>query len=622
MSNQAPDDSIFNLEQHFLPAWAKQSPDENRFANYEGETERRGDRRRDRGDRRDRPAERRDRPAGRGPGPSQGPRRRDQRGRDNRGPDDRRRDGPRPPRQDRPAPQPVPLPEINVAFVPDDKGVDSLAKQIKMTGRAYPLFDIAHMILSKPERHSVTFSVCKNAEGNPINPLYLCALDETLWLSAETAMQHLLEKHFTTFYQPERTQVEPPKGTYTFVAQCGMSGVILGPPNHHDYQNQLRKLHAERFSRMPFDTFKARVKIVREETVVKKWIDDQSYKTHYLCLNMPEPLRLETREEAEQHFRETHLPNLVQLVETFRMSGVASRNIRELGLRRLVRQVWEDQRRFPIQVATVLSQQFAASGLQFFKVNKTVTHVAVARPHYLDLEVTPVSEGVRQIVNFINTNPRCTHNQLLEALAPVPGGDDTVEPTPERTAVIADLHWLVHEGHVIEFANGVLETAKKPVVKPPKPAPVPTAPPPAPPSSESTTPVPTATEAGSAVTESAPAASPSPKPQAGAPVPAELTTAGPTPTAIEPAPPSEPKSSESTPVASVEPQSESPAVSESETVKSPEDPPAAAVSPAGSEPAVADTRAMKPTSATNEPSPSSEPEQSPAATSSPEKKQS
>jgi hypothetical protein len=43
------------------------------------------------------------------------------------------------------------------------------------------------------------------------------------------------------------------------------------------------------------------------------------------------------------------------------------------------------------------------------------------------------------------------------------------EPTPEQTAVIADLHWLIHEGHVIEFANGRIETAKKPIPKPPKP---------------------------------------------------------------------------------------------------------------------------------------------------------
>ena len=184
--------------------------------------------------------------------------------------------GDRGPRREERREPPRPLPELNVALIPDDKGVESLARQIKMTGRAFPLFDIAQMILQKPERHMVTFSIKKNAEGQPIQPLFCCALDDTLWLSEDEAVDHVLRKHFGTFYQAERTATEPPKGKYTFVAQCGISGIILGPPNHHDYQNQLRKLHSERFSRMPFEVYKSRVRIVRDEEVVKKWVEDQS----------------------------------------------------------------------------------------------------------------------------------------------------------------------------------------------------------------------------------------------------------------------------------------------------------------------------------------------------------
>ncbi len=51
-----------------------------------------------------------------------------------------------------------------------------------------------------------------------------------------------------------------------------------------------------------------------------------------------------------------------------------------------------------------MSRQFAAHGLQFFKVNKTVIHVSVARPLFLDLETTPVSDGIKRIVNFINAH--------------------------------------------------------------------------------------------------------------------------------------------------------------------------------------------------------------------------
>jgi hypothetical protein len=105
-----------------------------------------------------------------------------------------------------------------------------------------------------------------------------------------------------------------------------------------------------------------------------------------------------------------------------------------------------------------LSQQFASHGLQFFKVNKTVTHVSVARPQFLDLETTPVSENIKRIVEFINAHPKCTRRKLIEALAPTPQPtvievkpeeQKSAEPTPEQNAIIADLHWLVHQGHVI-----------------------------------------------------------------------------------------------------------------------------------------------------------------------------
>lgn len=477
-------DNEFDLEKLFLPAWAQESSSSSKYAKYEGGGERppgRGDRR-DQGRRRPGEGSRFGGPR-RGPGlpadrqgKAAGGRERPQRGRD-----DRR--GPRPD-QDRERREPLPLPELTLNLIPEETGVESLSRQVKMAGRAYPLFDIAQMILQKPERYKVVFSTRKNPEGKPIQPLFVCALDDTLWLSEDEAVGHVLNKHFATFYQADRTAAEPPKGKYTFVAQCGMTGLILGPPNYHDYQNQLRKLHAERFSRMPFETYKSRVKIVRDEEVVKKWVEEQSWKTEYLCLNMPEPLRLNDREAVEKHFRENHKDNIIKQTESHTLNGAAARGLRSPGLVRLVREVWEDQRRFPLQIATVLSQQFASHGLQFFKVNRTITHVCVARPHYLDLAVIPVSDGVKRIVEYIDSHPKCTRRKLVEALAPSPTPEpiavpaegqpvatpEASQPTPEQTSVIADLHWLIHQGHVIEFANGVLESAKKPVPKPPKPA--------------------------------------------------------------------------------------------------------------------------------------------------------
>ncbi len=471
MSSIPDIDLDLDLEKLFLPAWAQEKPSANRYAKFAGEPAGRDDRPREgrRGGPRTESFGERRGPRPPRSGPKFGDRKKEFGRRDDR----------RPALRDELREPPVPLPEIGVTFLPDENGVESLARQIKMTGRAYPLFDIARLILQKPERYSVQLTVKKKADGAIAQPLFVCALDDTPWLSEDEAVAHVLKNHFSTFYQTERTATEPPKGTYTFVAQCGISGVILGPPNHHDYQNQLRKLHAERFSKMPFDVFKSRVRIVKDEAIVKKWVEEQSFKTEYVVLNVPEPLKLANREEVEKHFRAVHKETIVKPVESHTVGGVPSRNLRNRELQQLIRYEWEGQKYFPLHLATRLSRQFATHGLQFFKVNKTVTHVSVARPQFLDLETTPVSENIKRIIGHINAHPKCSRRQLIEALAPSPqptvievkpgeqSSAASAEPTPEQTTIISDLHWLVHQGHVIEFADGRLNTAKKPAPRPP-----------------------------------------------------------------------------------------------------------------------------------------------------------
>src|ERR1041385_6998513 len=205
-----------DLDLHFLPAWAQQPSDANRYAKYTGNEESGGgDRRRGRGfgggggDRGPRREFRGPRPQGqggprpegqRGPRPGgfggQGGERRGGGGGGFRGRDDRRGGfrGRQEERRELP-----PLPPIDVNFIPEEKGVESLARQIKLTGRAYPLFEIAGLILKKPERYHVQL-VSQKKEGKALAPIYICQLDDSIWLSEADAMHHILDKHFDAFY--------------------------------------------------------------------------------------------------------------------------------------------------------------------------------------------------------------------------------------------------------------------------------------------------------------------------------------------------------------------------------------------------------------------------------------
>jgi hypothetical protein len=387
------------------------------------------------------------------------------------------------------------LPEVEIILTPEAAGVQSLARQIKLSGRAYPLFEVAGLVVQKPDRYDVVFKTVRNKDGTVAQRLFECSLDGSIWLSEDEAVRHVLRQHFDTFYQTEKIPCDPPKGVWTLVAQ--FDEIILGPPNYHGYQERLREIHAQRAPRLPFDVFKSKVRMVKDEAAVKQWIESQSSKLEYTTLNVTEPKKLGTLEEVTAHFNEVHKANVIREIDSWALKRGQNAPRLPGPLNVLLRQTVDRERRFPIRTATSLSQQFASAGLQFFKRDKVVVHVAVARPHYLDLEVNPVKDGIRNIVEFINAHPGCTRRHLLDALAPSPAAPPPVAPTApvaapeagaastpaetapapaatsgptaEQASLISDLHWLVHQGHVIEFANGHLETAKKPAPKPPPP---------------------------------------------------------------------------------------------------------------------------------------------------------
>lgn len=366
---------------------------------------------------------------------------------------------------------------------------------------------MAALVIQKPDRYEITFKVKKGPEGKALQPLFVCSLDDSVWLSEADAIRHALKAHFDTFYQTDRQACDAPKGVWTLVAQ--FDEIILGPPNYHGYQEKLREVHAQRAPRLPFDVFKSKVRFVKEEAIVKQWIEAQSSRLEYTTLNVAEPRKLATLAEVEAHFRETHAATLVKSVDAWQLRREQAGPRLPEPMQRLLRVTLERERKFPIRTMTALSAAFAQAGLQFFKRDKTVVHVSIARPHYLDITTNAVSNGVRKIIEFIDTTPNPSRKKLLEALAPAapaPAPVAVASPAPapapspaeqaagstdatvgaaaapapapvaetrvsaEQQAVLTDLHWLVHQGHVIEFANGKLETAKKPVAKP-EPAP-------------------------------------------------------------------------------------------------------------------------------------------------------
>lgn len=377
------------------------------------------------------------------------------------------------------------LPSLKLSILPDPVRVKSLSDKIRQQCRAYALFDIAGLVLQRPDRFKISATILRKGPGKPVSEQWLCQLDDTLWLSQDAAVKYTVRKYFNKFYKRVRIKTDPPKGNFAFVAQCGISGKILGPPNYHGYQKNLQDLHAEQAPKMNFQDYKDRVKIVHDKEAVQKWLDDQSWKTEYQTKSDDASV-LASMDEVTAHFKAHHLKETLRTNETLQLSTMAGLQNSEKSVRKLIQFYLEDQQKFPLESATILGRMFSQQGLHVFKLarngsDRSFLYISVARPSYLD-ENKILSKEIQRIMDFVRATPDCTRKKLVESLCPKTESDPAAnqslpvaketEPapaipavnqwTPEEKAVIANIHWLIHEGHVIEFSDSKIETAKKP----------------------------------------------------------------------------------------------------------------------------------------------------------------
>jgi hypothetical protein len=79
------------------------------------------------------------------------------------------------------------------------------------------------------------------------------------------------------------------------------------------------------------------------------------------------------------------------------------------------------------------------------------------------IDESAVSDSVRQILETLKASPRINRKELAEKL--IAPEIELVEAEKTKLSLASDLHWMIREGHVIEFNDGSLDL---PRAKPPK----------------------------------------------------------------------------------------------------------------------------------------------------------
>ena len=445
------------LDLKLLPAWVNEPARPNDYANFEGEdpsaSERRSGPPRDRN--RDRDRDRRA-PQSRDPRARQS---RDQRPRRPQ-PDGARRERPDGAQRERRQPEAIQPVAVTVRFLPQSRAFESVVAQIKSGPVAYSVFALARLFLEKPERYDVRLTAAEGAQLFQLGDNGAVASDRTLLEGSAFASAR------DDFYTIEVTQSEPLKGNFTNVARCRLSGTLLGPTNHHGYQPQLRTLYETRFSRrMSFADYQRQIDIVSDPAVVEEWKEQARNVTTYRAKTGEPPLTFSSAAEAERHFRQNHLQELLRSANEFTVSGVVSRRLPDRGLGRAIEDAWSQETRSPSKMMQELAGGLRQAGLNIFRHRRGMLFVSPIRARVFGHERAGVSASINAILEKLAEAPGINRKLLAEQL--MPAGAEAAEADKAKMTLASDLHWLISEGYVIEFNDGSLDLPRtKPPVAP------------------------------------------------------------------------------------------------------------------------------------------------------------
>ena len=325
------------------------------------------------------------------------------------------------------------------------------------------MFDASRLVLAGGDRFMVRFRCAEERATG----FYHVPADGSLFLSRDEALTHVLRSAaLDEFYRVEEIELEAPKGEFASVAICGMSGEIIAPPSHHSYQTGVIRLHRERFSNMPIEDFKRRIRVEANPELVAKWKENMSKGRRWVCLKgeVPEggePLALSSRADMEAHFRRTFGNDAVIEVRDATVPGNIDKQKLAHVFFIMMRQSVDAARKHLFEISQKLGAGLERRGLKLFKRRAGKQFVCRVKPRAIEPGMV-FSDRLALVVEHLKTSHGMPMQKLVESIVPSPEApagtapDAPKHPTEDQIAVIKDIRWLANEGYVIEYSDGMV----------------------------------------------------------------------------------------------------------------------------------------------------------------------
>lgn len=372
---------------------------------------------------------------------------------------------------------------MDVQIFPEDAPFAKLSEIIKSSKRTYQLFDIAQLILEKRERMVILAKNLPDSD-NIVKPLFCAQPMNIPFEDEQSAKNAALNYYFDEMFVAEQIEAEPPKGSFTVVNKCSLTGDFLGAPNWHKYNENVREYHKNKFPKMSFEAFSQTIESAKGEENINAWLEQMKTRTIYKLKNLPEgeesPV-FETSDAAKTYIAQTKEGELVKVYEQVRMNASNIEKMPFGRIRRNFEETIKKEKRFPIATANNMRGKLRRCGFAVYKRgSKGYAFVSLIKRKFL-YEGDMLADAPQKIFDFLLMNPAIKISEapykflgidLPEIKQPEQSSSTEVNQTEQNdvapveiseeqkqllTTFLSELNWLISEGYVVEYSDSTLQ---------------------------------------------------------------------------------------------------------------------------------------------------------------------
>lgn len=331
-------------------------------------------------------------------------------------------------------------PTFDFAIHPNMGVMQKIKSEMRKTGISYGLSEICDTISSDPSRYNLVV----NYKDKDRAPFVATKFDKRVFETKQRAVEHLFASYSNERFTSKIQREEKPGKNFPYVFECPLTKSLLPPNNYHDFDEIIiQHIFLNSISK-PYDAYVASLARVDEAERIQEW-NDKPIVLYKFGLHGQEADEMMSLTQLRKKCLDELPVNLFSTSTSIKVSGS------DLAL--LDENIGSQFNAFFKSKGNWIKGLFASCLVNLKKSNFTVFRYSEKKFTFAsayqrkELKDATLNETSEKITSAMGKGQEVNKATLLndEALREI-----------DRKSILIELKWLVKEGYVTQFGNGIL----------------------------------------------------------------------------------------------------------------------------------------------------------------------